>query len=715
MSIFGCFSPPCAVKNKESRGLPKTIDGDRSSKINSRVKPIDVVCPSILQVSKKKRSKLNLRAKPTDIIIPSIEDGSKKRSKWGHLVKPTDSTTPSSEDGSKKRRSKWGLWVKHNDIVSPSAENGFKELYLPVSESFPSFEKIPSVSLKMIIDGNLSKPEPPGDKHDEIHLMRGDRSDLDLQPKGKLAFHGPNTDLNSHVLEQKTKTDEGITLGEMIVSGNTIDSWMLLKNFMESPLLKCSCSHIVIKQVKQLIKSPERSSSYNNLQNLCGNGKVECTCGPHISPLSVWTSHSADVVMLKRCYSIHVLPTRSRKIWWKHFLWSHGNLHRSSAPENLLSALSDANKNDGYLYDMHASDQSFDNMKNKAVEIENQWTAFSSQSSHMDRVSAWVKSLQDCSFLPVDVEEHSDEVEGEQIADEHGMEIGEFSVKKYFDTCQRETVDFGQANNIIHSLNSFSSVAHMSGIGLKVVPSISGFLYLRSANLSGNCIVQITPGSLPKSLHTLDLSRNKISTIEGIRHLEKLRVLNLSFNRISRISQGLSSCTLIKELYLAGNKISVVECLHRAQKLTVLDLSFNKITTTKALDQLVANYRCLLALDLTGNPVQANIGNDQLKREVLSFLPHVSYLNKQPIKPGLVTLQMNKLAKAALGDGHPRKRTRRLSQGSSSPSKRRFSHGSFRFIKYNPRSTHSSSGRVSSAKLPNGYFSVSAIVQPSTI
>ncbi|KAK8952289.1 hypothetical protein KSP39_PZI003462 [Platanthera zijinensis] len=416
----------------------------------------------------------------------------------------------------RRERSKWGLWVKHNDIVSPSAENGFKELYSPVSESFPSFEKISSVSLKMIIDDNLSKAEPSGDKHDEIHLLRGDRSDLDLQPKGKLAFHGPNTDLDSHVMEKKTKTDEGITLGEMIVSGNTIDSWMLLKTFMESPLLKCSCSHIEIKQVKQLIKSPERSSSYNNLQNLCGNGKVECTCGPHISPLSVWTSHIADVVMLKRCYSIHVLPSRSRKIWWKHFLWSHGNLHRSSAPENLLSAVSDANKKDGYLYDMHASDQRFDNMKNKAVEIENQWTAFSLQSSHMDRVSAWANN----------------------IADEHGMEIGEFSVKKYFDTCQRETVDFGQANNIIQSLNSFSSVARMRGIGLKVVPSISGFLYLRSANLSGNCIVQITPGSLPKSLHTLDLSRNKISTIEGIRHLEKLRVLNLSFNRISRISHG---------------------------------------------------------------------------------------------------------------------------------------------------------------------------------
>lgn len=705
--MFGCFSPPCAAKNKESRGVPKTMDGGkRSCKINSRVKPIDIGFPSILQVRKKKRSKSSLRAKPTDSIIPSTEDCNKKRrSKWGLLVRPTDSASPSSEVGSKKRRSKWGLRVKHSDIVSPSAENGFEGLYSPVPESFPSFEKISSVSPKMISEDNLAKAEPPIDKHDEIHLMRGVYSDLYLQPKGELAFHVSNTDLNSHVLEKKTETDEGITLGTMFSSDNAIDSLMQLITFMESPLLKRSCSNIEIKQVKQLMKSPERSSSYN-LQNLCGNGKVESTYEHHSSPLSVWTSHSAEVVTLKRCYSIHVLPSRNRNIWWKLFLWSHGNLHRSSAPESLVSALNDTNKKDGYLYDMHASDQRFDNRKNKAVEIDNQWTAFSSESSHMDRVNAWVNSLEDCSFLPIDAEEHSDEAEGEQTADGLGMEIGEFSVKKYFDT--------GQTNNIIHSLNSFSSAAHMSSIGLKVVPSISGFLYLRSANLSSNCIVEITPGSLPKSLHTLDLSRNKISTIEGLRHLEKLRVLNLSFNRISRISHGLSSCTLIKELFLAGNKISVVECLHRVQKLTVLDLSFNKIATTKALGQLVANYRCLLALDLTGNPIQANIGNDQLKREVLSLLPHVSYLNKQPIKPGLVMLEMNKLAKAALGDGHRRKRTRRLSQGSSFPCKRRSGHGSFRSIKYSPKSTHSNFGGISSVKHPNGYFSVSAVV-PSTV
>lgn len=56
--------------------------------------------------------------------------------------------------------------------------------------------------------------------------------------------------------------------------------------------------------------------------------------------------------------------------------------------------------------------------------------------------------------------------------------------------------------------------------------------------------VHISPGSLPKSLHMLDLSRNKIATIEGLRELTKLRVLNLSYNRISRIGHGKVLTTL---------------------------------------------------------------------------------------------------------------------------------------------------------------------------
>jgi len=50
--------------------------------------------------------------------------------------------------------------------------------------------------------------------------------------------------------------------------------------------------------------------------------------------------------------------------------------------------------------------------------------------------------------------------------------------------------------------------------------------------------VRITAGALPRGLHALNLSRNKISNIEGLRELTRLRVLDLSYNRILRIGHG---------------------------------------------------------------------------------------------------------------------------------------------------------------------------------
>ncbi|KAG5612652.1 hypothetical protein H5410_023933 [Solanum commersonii] len=281
------------------------------------------------------------------------------------------------------------------------------------------------------------------------------------------------------------------------------------------------------------------------------------------------------------------------------------------------------------------------------------------------RISEWVNELP--SHPPCLIDEH-DHVEDE-VNISPSPDAGKSPlISPYPNMNVPEEV--AHANTVIRSLNSSSTVAHIAGAGLKVIPAISHLCSLRSVNLSGNFIVQITPGSLPKGLHILNLSRNKIHTIEGLRELTRLRVLDLSYNRISRIGQGLSNCTLIKELYLAGNKISDIEGLHRLLKLTVLDLSFNKITTTKALGQLVANYNSLLALNLLGNPIQINISDDQLRKAACSLLPKLAYLNKQPINSQKARdVGTEAVAKAALGSstrGTHRRATRKVSTGASS-------------------------------------------------
>jgi hypothetical protein len=112
--------------------------------------------------------------------------------------------------------------------------------------------------------------------------------------------------------------------------------------------------------------------------------------------------------------------------------------------------------------------------------IHNQWVAFSAEcSSSLDRVSAWVSS----SLI------HAAEEEEDGI-----IEVGESSGTKGHHVqapARRRSPaknDAVQASSVVQTLNAFSTVAHVSGMGLKVVPMISAFSSLRAVNLSGNLI-----------------------------------------------------------------------------------------------------------------------------------------------------------------------------------------------------------------------------------
>ncbi|VAH30921.1 unnamed protein product [Triticum turgidum subsp. durum] len=168
------------------------------------------------------------------------------------------------------------------------------------------------------------------------------------------------------------------------------------------------------------------------------------------------------------------------------------------------------------------------------------------------------------------------------------------------------------AYTYISKLTPVSSSAQLPNLGLVAIPRLSAFSGLRLLNLSGNSIVRVTAGALPKGLHMLSLSKNNISIIEGLRELTRLRLLDISYNRISRIGHGLASCSSLKELYL--------------------DLRHNKISTSKGLGQLAANYNSLEAINLDGNPAQKNVGDQHLKKYLLGLLPNLAVYNKQPVR-----------------------------------------------------------------------------------
>jgi hypothetical protein len=94
-------------------------------------------------------------------------------------------------------------------------------------------------------------------------------------------------------------------------------------------------------------------------------------------------------------------------------------------------------------------------------------------------------------------------------------------------------------------------------------------------------------------------------------------------------------------------------------------LSFNKLTTTKAISQLAANYNSLQALNLLGNPLHSNLGEEPLRKLVTGLAPNILYLNKQATKAiSARDAAVDSVARAALGTPSHHHHTPRGSKGS---------------------------------------------------
>jgi hypothetical protein len=135
--------------------------------------------------------------------------------------------------------------------------------------------------------------------------------------------------------------------------------------------------------------------------------------------------------------------------------------------------------------------------KNKGVvaveedPVPNQWVAFSAEASPLDRVSAWVNSLGDASFHAVDEEDDATLHGARPRPRPRRSEIVELWTaggKRQPQAKRRAADEAAQASGVVHTLNAFSSVAHIAGMGLRAVPMIAAFSALRAVNLSGNMI-----------------------------------------------------------------------------------------------------------------------------------------------------------------------------------------------------------------------------------
>jgi hypothetical protein len=307
-------------------------------------------------------------------------------------------------------------------------------------------------------------------------------------------------------------------------SGHVSDPGIGKTDFLASPKLKRSCSNLERRDVRMQINeylSPLQAQSFEDFRDLSVNPMV------NLKRSRSMTSHrSADRVMLKRHSSSQVLPSGSKKLWWKLFLWSHRNIHRTfSRKSKLVPAIGSLSNQLGYSSDtlgpkqikalrhMQSSASITTRSPNKRINdddqrqsrFQNQWFAFSTETSYA-RVDAWVKDLEIQEPAPED--DPLDDIAG-SISFPPSPDAGRsmiISTSQLTHSNSNIPKDILLANSIVQSLNTASTVAHISGVGIKAIPVISHFSNLRSVNLSNNFI-----GITSRVEYNVSLSTSKIN------------------------------------------------------------------------------------------------------------------------------------------------------------------------------------------------------------
>ncbi|KAI0691521.1 hypothetical protein C8T65DRAFT_711482 [Cerioporus squamosus] len=189
------------------------------------------------------------------------------------------------------------------------------------------------------------------------------------------------------------------------------------------------------------------------------------------------------------------------------------------------------------------------------------------------------------------------------------------------------------------------------------IRNLSGFAAtLRSIELGGNRIRQIEGLEALVNLEELWLGKNKITRLENLSTLKKLRILSIQSNRITKI-EGLEELENLEELLLSHNGISRIEGLEKNLKLRMLDLgnnfverlenvshltqleelwiNDNKITTFQDIEPQLKHIQTLETIYLERNPVQATEGS-AYRRKLILMLPQLQQIDATYVRNTLL-------------------------------------------------------------------------------
>nr|CCC93499.1 putative leucine-rich repeat protein (LRRP) [Trypanosoma congolense IL3000] len=153
---------------------------------------------------------------------------------------------------------------------------------------------------------------------------------------------------------------------------------------------------------------------------------------------------------------------------------------------------------------------------------------------------------------------------------------------------------------------------------------LDALVSLTQLDASYNCISMI--GVLPTTITRLDISHNKLATLEGVSALGNLRELDVRGNKLTTFKE-LSSSHTLQVLRADGNRITSTEGLEGMTSLRVLSLDSNLIDNLNELI-FISSTRSLKTFSARFNPVAGIAG---YKRFVIQLLPSLTSLDGIPI------------------------------------------------------------------------------------
>ncbi|KAG5894071.1 hypothetical protein JTB14_003929 [Gonioctena quinquepunctata] len=183
---------------------------------------------------------------------------------------------------------------------------------------------------------------------------------------------------------------------------------------------------------------------------------------------------------------------------------------------------------------------------------------------------------------------------------------------------------------------------------------------LKKANFSHNAMFELDDTfECTLSLHTLDLSHNKLREISFLNQLPNLKHLNLAYNKLVSLPRFKGQiCSRLQVLILNNNFIEDLQGLPMLSNLVQLDLAQNCLLDHKSL-LTISHLVSLQWLNLQGNP--------------LCFHPHhrnltCNYLNKNAstVKFLLDGFGLSKGEKSMTGSYHPIKQSSQQDSPSNS-------------------------------------------------